>query len=73
MSNLIVAKMGGCPYCSGVNLSSVTVSNPHPTRTVKLCNDCNRHSTMNERGKFYPHDDPSDPESLVATSVVFNS
>lgn len=63
------ATNGNCPYC-GVSSRIVAQIQPgHPNKTALICGSCSRYSTeMN--GRRYPHDDPSDPLSPMAVSVL---
>jgi len=60
--------VGACPYCGHNSMDEVTITRPHPTRQVMKCIVCDRYSTR-QRGKYYPHDEPTNPESSIATRV----
>lgn len=62
--------VGACPYCGQQSFDEVAIARPHPTRQVMKCVICDRYSTR-QRGKHFPHDEPGDPESTIASRVLF--
>lgn len=69
MRKMVRASTGGCPYCGG-GLSPVTNQPLREDELTMHCGSCLRFSTEREgNGKVYPHDDPSDVSSPIATAV----